>query len=81
MDLLKKTGFLAAKPADTPPEQRHNLEIDQGDLIENPSSFRQLVGSLRYLTVTRPDISYAIISQPFMQEPRKWMLRIAFFRI
>ncbi|XP_068653842.1 secreted RxLR effector protein 161-like [Aristolochia californica] len=44
---------------------------DEGDLLDNPTIYRRLVGSLIYLTNTRPDISYAIhqVSQ-FMSSPR-----------
>ena len=39
--------------------------------MSNPSLYRQLVGSLVYLTVTRPDISYAVhqVSQ-YLSAPR-----------
>ena len=39
--------------------------------MSNPSLYRRLVGSLVYLTVTRPDISYAIhqMSQ-YLSAPR-----------
>ncbi|XP_068648715.1 secreted RxLR effector protein 161-like [Aristolochia californica] len=43
---------------------------DEGDLLDDPTLYRRLVGSLIYLTTTRPDISYAIyqVSQ-FMSSP------------
>ena len=44
---------------------------DEGELLPNPFLYRQLVGSLIYLTITRPDISYALhIVRNFMHSPR-----------
>lgn len=52
-------------------EQHLKLLPTDGDLIQDPGQFRRLIGRLLYLTVTRPDISYAVtyLSQ-FMQKPR-----------
>jgi hypothetical protein len=50
-----------------------NLKLceEEGDLLSEPVAYRMLVESLVYLTITRPDISYAVqqVSQ-FMTSPR-----------
>jgi hypothetical protein len=57
---------------------------DEGELFEDPARYRRLVGKLNYLTITRPDISYAVnvISQ-FFEAPRvsHWETVLAFFDI
>ena len=47
------------------------LSKDDGDLLPYPHTYTCLMGSLVYLTITRPDISYAVnlVSQ-FMTSPR-----------
>uniref|UniRef100_A0A2N9G938 Reverse transcriptase Ty1/copia-type domain-containing protein n=1 Tax=Fagus sylvatica TaxID=28930 RepID=A0A2N9G938_FAGSY len=59
------------KILDTPIEFNARLTPSSGELLPDPTLYRQLVGSLVYLTVTRPDISYAVhqVSQ-FMSAPR-----------
>ncbi|CAL1402538.1 unnamed protein product [Linum trigynum] len=48
------------KPCSTPMEQNLKLTRESGDLLEDQSFYRSVVGSLIYLTHTRPDISYAV---------------------
>ena len=57
LDILSDSGMLGSKPVATPMEQ--NLKIGQstGDLLDDPSLYRRLLGRLLYLIVTRPDIS------------------------
>jgi hypothetical protein len=39
-----------------------NLKLSQFDgvLLEDPAVYRRIVGCLLYLTITRPNISYAV---------------------
>nr|XP_034906623.1 uncharacterized mitochondrial protein AtMg00810-like [Populus alba] len=47
------------------------LTSNDGALLPNPSVFREIVGSLQYLTITRPDIAFAVNSiAQFMSQPR-----------
>ncbi|KAL5542957.1 hypothetical protein UlMin_010667 [Ulmus minor] len=53
-------------------EQNLKLTTTDGELLNNATKYRRLIGRLIYLTVTRPDIVYSVqmLSQ-FMHEPRK----------
>uniref|UniRef100_A0A2N9I820 Integrase catalytic domain-containing protein n=1 Tax=Fagus sylvatica TaxID=28930 RepID=A0A2N9I820_FAGSY len=70
-DLVAAAGLQDSTPLDTPMELNLKLRKEEGDLLSDPVSYRTLVGSLVYLTITRPDISYAVqqVSQ-FMASPR-----------
>ena len=47
-----------------------HLTKDDGDPFDNPERYKRLVGKLNYLTVTRPDIAYAVnIVNQFMSAP------------
>ncbi|XP_021849191.1 uncharacterized mitochondrial protein AtMg00810-like [Spinacia oleracea] len=70
-DLLLKFHLHTAKPVRTPLPSRTTLSITDGDLLSDPTEYRSMVGALQYLTMTRPDITYAVhlVSQ-FMHAPR-----------
>ena len=59
-ELLSRAGLTDNKTVDTPVEFNAHLTSSGGKLLSSPSLYRRLVGSLVYLTVTRPDISYAV---------------------
>ncbi|GFS43657.1 hypothetical protein Acr_00g0086240 [Actinidia rufa] len=70
-DLLSRAGLTDNKTVDTPLENNVRLNTSDGEPLSDPTLYRQLVGSLIYLTVTRPDISHAVhIVSQFMSAPR-----------
>ena len=71
IDMLKKFGMTGCKPLDTSLDQNVKF-FDDGQYLEDVYLYRKIVGGLIYLTITRPDLSYAIglVSQ-FMQKPCK----------
>jgi hypothetical protein len=70
-NLLTKTNMLLAKPIATPMSASTTLSRFEGSTIIDSTQYRSTVGSLQYLSLTRPDIAFAInkVSQ-FMQDPR-----------
>ena len=48
---------------------------DDGDLLDDPTQYHKLVGSLIYVTTTHPYISFVVHSvSKFMQAPRHFHL-------
>jgi len=70
-DLLSRAGITDSKTESTPLEVNCKLTPLDGTPIDDPTLYRQLVGSLVYLTVTRPDIAYVVhVVSQFMSAPR-----------
>ncbi|KAK3015518.1 hypothetical protein RJ639_005766 [Escallonia herrerae] len=61
MDLIKCANLTDQKCIDTLMEPDLKLKKDAGERLSDPTHYRQLVGRLVYLTMTRPDISTAVV--------------------
>ena len=78
LDLLAETGFMDCRPAKTPMEVNHKLNLNENEPETNAGEYQRLVGRLIYLAHTRSDISYAVnILSQFMHSPRSSHLQAA----
>eukprot|EP00253_Pinus_taeda_P024629 PITA_24629 len=69
-DMLNRFGITECNNLTTPIEQKLKLTSIEGKEFEDATKYRHLVGSLNYLTTTRPYISFAIgILSKFMKKP------------
>ena len=59
-NLLDKYGMPGYKPTTTLMEVNAKLCSIIGKKLEDMTMYRQLIGSIIYLTLTRPDITYAV---------------------
>jgi hypothetical protein len=59
-DLLKKHNMLDCKPVSSPSCPNTRLSLHDGDPLPDPHGYRSMVGTLHYLTFTRPNISFAV---------------------
>ncbi|KAK9073343.1 hypothetical protein SSX86_007667 [Deinandra increscens subsp. villosa] len=68
-DIVNKAQLLDSKPVYTPLAASQVL-TSQGVPYSDPTEYRSLVGALQYLTITRPDLSFAVnqVSQ-FLHQP------------
>ena len=70
-DLLKKFSMEQSNSAITPAETGMKLEHNPDEEGVNPAVYRSIVGSLRYLCNTRPDLSFSVgVVSRYMQDPK-----------
>ena len=69
-DLLSKDSVLNAKSNPTPMCQGTKIHLADSDLFEQPTLYQTIIGALQFLTLTRPNISFAVnkLSQ-YLQAP------------
>ncbi|XP_019172669.1 PREDICTED: uncharacterized protein LOC109168070 [Ipomoea nil] len=58
-DLLNRSGMVDCKPLTTPASVSQPV-TPSDQPYENPTQYRCIVGALQYLTITRPDLAYAV---------------------
>jgi hypothetical protein len=69
-DILSRTKMLDAKSVNTPMASSISLSAHEGEPFPDHTLFCSTVGALQYLSITRPDIAFAVnrLSQ-FMHKP------------
>jgi hypothetical protein len=71
-EILKIFKMDQCKSSSVPMQQIVKLSCDDGSKEVNGTVYRQMVGSLNYLTTTRPDISYYVsVLSHFMEKPHE----------
>jgi hypothetical protein len=69
-DLLDRASLTDHRTTETPMELNVHLVAIDDEPLEDPTRYRHIVGSLVYLGVTRPDISYSVhILSQFVSVP------------
>ncbi|GKG37866.1 hypothetical protein Tco_0457089, partial [Tanacetum coccineum] len=59
-EILKKFDFTSVKTASTPIETQKPLTKDEEAADVDEQLYRYMIGSLMYLTASRPDIMFAV---------------------
>jgi hypothetical protein len=61
-DILVRANMKNCKSVDTPLSTTEKLSLTDGDPLgpEDSTKYRSMVGALQYLTLTRPDICFAV---------------------
>nr|GEY80867.1 uncharacterized mitochondrial protein AtMg00810-like [Tanacetum cinerariifolium] len=60
LESLKKYGFESCNPMDTPMVEKSKLVEDKEGKAVDPSHYRDMIGTLLYLTASRHDLQFAI---------------------
>ncbi|XP_021317764.1 uncharacterized protein LOC110435969 [Sorghum bicolor] len=72
VELLQRAGMSECHPTTTPVDSKSKLSAADGPPIDDPAFYRSLAGALQYLTLTRPDLAYAVQQIClFMHDPRE----------
>jgi len=76
-ELIKRFGMESAKPIDTLISPSTRFVMDDGTPSVEEKSYRDMIGSLLYLTATRPDIVFSVgLCVRFQSKPKETHLKI-----
>jgi len=71
LEILKKFHMLNCNASETPAEANTKLDNCKNEPAVDATMYRQMVGSLRFICHTRPEISFSVgVVSRFMNDPR-----------
>ena len=77
-DMLKKFGMQDAKSISTPMGTNESLDSDLSGNMVNQKEYRSLIGSLLYVTASRPDVMFSVcMCARYQASPRESHLKAA----
>jgi hypothetical protein len=77
-DMLKKFGLENAKPIKTPTPTNGHLDLDEGGTMVDQKLYRSIIGSLLYITASKPDVMFSVcMCARFQASPREIHLKDA----
>jgi hypothetical protein len=72
IEILKRFDMLECEAMNTPMETNLKLMVDTSSELVDATLYKQIIGSLMYLTNTRPNICFAVnILSQYLLEPRR----------
>ncbi|GKD20650.1 retrovirus-related pol polyprotein from transposon TNT 1-94 [Tanacetum coccineum] len=60
LEIIKKYSIETSDPVDTPIVEKFKLDADPQGKEVDPTHYREMIGSLMYLTASRPDLIFAV---------------------
>lgn len=71
-DILHRANMTYCNSCQTPVDTKAKLAETDSPPVQDPTLYRRLAGALQYLTITQPDIAYAVQQVClFMHDPRE----------
>nr|KYP66838.1 Retrovirus-related Pol polyprotein from transposon TNT 1-94 [Cajanus cajan] len=71
-EVLKRFNMMGCNPAETPAEINGKLTRSENEASVDGTLFRQIVGSLRFICHSRPEIAFSVgLVSRFMNDPRQ----------
>jgi hypothetical protein len=72
LKILENAGMMNCNPCATPMEARLKLTKSVEDDVVNPTTYRSIIGRLRYIVNTRPDLAFSVgVVSRYMEAPSK----------
>nr|GEV54675.1 hypothetical protein [Tanacetum cinerariifolium] len=84
LEIIKKYGMLFSDPVNTPMVDKIKLDKDLQENPVDPTHYRGMIGSLMYLTSSRPDLVFAVCicaryqAKPIEKHPHAMDVKTAF---